>query len=515
MSQKSKSQGTSPKTQDLEKRARLHQFRHSSGYSYEVECDWIPVSTEDKTRGEIFFTAYRKTEQKSRKALNLRPLCFVFNGGPGASSAYLHIGALGPKRIPFEKQGQLPKPPARLEDNSESWLDFSDLVFVDPVETGWSRVIGDKPEGSNEKAGPPASELEADSKSEAKKADEKTSFFEVTKDLESLRDFIIQYLSRAKRWSSPILIAGESYGGFRVAKLSRLLQEEAGIQLYGVALISPALEFSHLSSNDYSLDQFVNSLPSFAATAHHWKMSKPPAKQALHKFLEQVEAFACKDFAELLLAGDALSRDQQKSRYQQLSRWLGLKEAYLEKKAGRIQHRSFVRELFRDHQKVLGLYDASVPTLDPFPDRDSYEGPDPTLFSIDGVFGSCINQLLREDYDLQTDRSYYLINMKVRRSWQFQKSGALSESLSASDDLRYAMSLNPHMKVWFTHGLFDLVTPYFSSKRIIQLIGQKSPETRERIRQDDYLGGHMFYSWDASRVQFFKDAKTFFSLKGA
>ncbi|MBD2022551.1 peptidase S10, partial [Leptolyngbya sp. FACHB-36] len=222
--------------------------------AYTAIAEWQTLFEREKPVAEMFHVAYLAQTDEAAS----RSLTFVFNGGPGAASAYLHMGALGPKRVYFGANGSLPKPPVRLVDNLESWLEFTDLVFIDPIGTGFSRSLPPDKDTQNKSSEKP----EADSPQE-------TEFWEVERDLRSLGEFIQRFLSRHKRWLSPIFIAGESYGGFRVAKLARKLQQDFGVGLSGAILISPALEFSLLGGNDYNLTSWATLLPSLAAAAAH------------------------------------------------------------------------------------------------------------------------------------------------------------------------------------------------------------------------------------------------------
>lgn len=458
----------------------------------------MPIYEDDKVEADIFFTAYFLN---SRSKKSVRPLTFVFNGGPGASSAYLHIGAMGPRRLEFEVDGGMSAPPPRLTSNQESWIEWTDLIFVDPVGTGFSRMR-ERPESSEDKK-------EASDSSSKSSKDRKGKYWKLNKDIDSLCDFMSQVLSREERWSSAVYIAGESYGGFRVAKLAKRIQEKSNIALAGSVLISPALEIDLLSPTDYNNLPFVDAFPSIAASAYYLKkVHSKHVKKNLSNFLEEVEGFAMCDYASSLLQGELMSDKERERIKKQISEFSGLSESFVEKKHSRIRISDFTRELCREDRKAIGLYDATQLTEDPFADRNNYEGPDPTLRSIDGWYGMGINQLLREELKVKTNRDYILLNMEANNAWEIdEKRHALETSLGATDDLRFAMSQSPHMKVWICHGLHDLVTPYFSSKRIIHLMQLKD---RSRIRFDTYMGGHMFYAWQQSRKDFARDARKFY-----
>ncbi|MGA7933230.1 MAG: peptidase S10, partial [Kovacikia sp.] len=223
---------------------------------YTASAEWQTLFEQEKPVAEMFHVAYLAEVGNVAQ----RPLTFVFNGGPGAASAYLHMGALGPQRVYFGANGSLPKPPVRVVNNTESWLSFTDLVFIDPIGTGFSRSLPPNKDGQKESG---------EKKANEKEVPKETAFWEVERDLNALGEFIQRFLSRQKRWLSPIFIAGESYGGFRVAKLARKLQQDFGIGLSGAVLISPALEFSFLYGNDYNLTPWVTVVPSYAAAAAH------------------------------------------------------------------------------------------------------------------------------------------------------------------------------------------------------------------------------------------------------
>jgi len=461
---------------------------------YTATAEWQLLYEQEKPVAEMFHVAYIAAVETTTP----RSLTFVFNGGPGAASAYLHMGALGPKRIAFGAKGSLPKPPVQLVDNVESWLSFTDLVFVDPIGTGFSRSLPSPKEGEKEQA------KEADTTKE-------NAFWEVERDLSALGEFIQRFLSRQKRWLSPIFIAGESYGGFRVARLARKLQQEFGIGLSGAILISPALEFSLLGGSDYDLTSWATLLPSLAASAAHHDRAQwagEPGDFSAHT--AAAERFALKTLIPLLAAGDTSTPDEQQSAYQQLAALVGLPLSVVERQAGRIGIEVFARELLRDQERIVGLYDASITAIDPFPDRIFYEGIDPTLDGLDRLFTGAINSHLRDTLAVETDLSYNLLNYETFKAWKFDLKGELKQGfIGAVDDLRVGMTLNPYMQVYITHGFFDLVTPYFASNHLAALM-KLNPELRPNLTLQHYEGGHMFYTWERSRQQWFTAMQTFY-----
>lgn len=466
---------------------------------YTALAEWQPLFEREKPVAEMFHVAYLVQSDQA----STRPLTFVFNGGPGAASAYLHMGALGPKRVYFGDRGSLPKPPVRVVENAESWLSFTDLVFIDPIGTGFSRALPqdkDTPENKSEKT----------NSNEADKPKE-TEFWGVNRDLNALGEFIGRFLSRHKRWLSPIFIAGESYGGFRVAKLARKLQQEFGVGLSGAILISPALEFSLLEANDYNLTTWATALPSLAAAAaHHDRAQWAGQPGDLQAHMAAAEQFAWKTLIPMLAMGEAFPSDRRQAIYQQLAGLIGLPVEVVERQGGRIGIEVFARELLRSQQRIVGLYDASITAIDPFPDRMTYEGTDPTLDGLDRLFTGAINSHLRDTLGVETELTYSLLNLETFKAWQFDFKGDWKQGFVGSvDDLRAGMTLNPYMQVYITHGTFDLVTPYFASNHLANQM-KLHPEISRNLTLKHYQGGHMFYTWTESRQQWFAQMQAFY-----
>lgn len=468
----------------------------SSTLSYVAEADWITLRKIHKPVAHLFHTAYFAESGDD----STRPLTFVFNGGPGAASAYLHMGALGPRRVVFGETGGLIEPPTRVVENQETWLPFTDLVFIDPIGTGFSRALQDEKQETKSKPD------QTDAAEDGPK--ENPEFWEIEKDLDSLGEFISRFLSKHHRWTSPLFIAGESYGGFRVAKMARRLQEHHGVGLCGAMMISPAIEFDSIVGSDYNLTHWVELFPSLVAAAHqHGRGQHSAGDTNLESVLQAGEAFAKNELMRLLTHGEALPADERRTTVARMSELTGLPAAVLDRAGGRITATLFCRELLRDQQRLCGHYDASVTAIDPFPDRNDYEGPDPTLFSIDRLFNGAVNHQLRSVLKVETDLDYRLLSMQVSDAWKDESKGRFYRTLvGAMDDLRYGMSLNQHMKVFISHGYFDLVTPYFSSQRLIHLM-KLAPEQKRNLTTRNYRGGHMFYTWDESRRQFRNDSQ--------
>ena len=452
--------------------------------AYTATAKWTVLRKKEKPSAEIFSVAYVANSTDLD-----RPVTFVFNGGPGASSAYLHMGAVGPQRVAFPADGTLPTMPPRLVQNDESWLRFTDLVFVDPVGTGFSRII--EPEKKN-----------GDDKKPGDESDAK-EYFGYKRDLESLGEFMSRWLSANGRWGSPILIAGESYGGYRVGKLVRTLQENTGIGLNGAILISPALEIGGLNPDDYAVAPWVDVVPTMAAAAaFHGRSRVFEQGTPVEEVQRGAEEFATTDYAVFLTRGASLPADERERILGRLADFIGLSVEFVTRAEGRVELRTFTRELLRDERKVLGAYDLTITTVDPFPDRAAFEGPDPTLGGISAAYTAAVNRQLRGEIGVETDRQYELLSLEVNEAWKNdQPKHFFLPPEGATDDFRYGMALNPHLKAFITHGRYDLVTPYYTSDRLRNLM-RLDPGMADRLTVRHFGGGHMFYAWEESRKAF-------------
>jgi len=460
--------------------------RGRKAIQYTATAKWIVLRKKEKPAAEIFSVAYVAAGGDRE-----RPVTFVFNGGPGASSAYLHMGAVGPQRVDLPPDGNLPTMPPRLVENESSWLAFTDLVFVDPVGTGFSRIVEPEKKGENKDAKP-------EDKHDPKE------YFGYKRDLESLCEFMGRWLSDHARWGSPVFIAGESYGGYRVGRLVRVLQESAGIGLNGAILVSPALEIAGLMPTDYDVLGWVDRVPTMAAAAlHHGRSRAFRRGTSLERVLRGAEEFATGDYAVFLARGASMPARERARVLDRLAELTGLATEVVARPEGRVSMLTFARELLRDERKVLGLYDTTITATDPFPDRDGgLTWPDPTLSGITPAYTMAVNRMLRSEIGVQTEREYELISYEVNLAWKDDtERHAFAEPPGATDDFRYGMSLNPHLKAFITHGQYDLVTPYFTSDRLRNLM-RLDPQMADRLTVRHFGGGHMFYAWESSRRGF-------------
>jgi carboxypeptidase C (cathepsin A) len=451
---------------------------------YTATAGSLPATANTPQRiGDMFYVAYTLDGENAAS----RPITFVFNGGPGAASAYLHLGAMGPKRVALNDDGTLPPPPGHLVANDSSWLPFTDLVFVDPIGTGYSRLAPGKG---------------------AKADDDHKSVWGVRRDLRTLGAFIRLYLARNGRWSSPKFIVGESYGGFRAAALPDLLEREFAISLNGTVLISPVIEFSLAGldgSDPYRLAPWALRLPSFAATAWQQGKARPESDgpQTIDDFRHEAERFALGGYLTALAGG---SREDD-SFYDRLAHFTGLPADALRRMKGRIPSARFAKLLLRDSNRIISLYDGSVagPDLDPGRPR---LGPDPTFDPVTARIMDAFSTYVVSDLGFKTDRAYRMLNHAIARNWNWL-SGEKQGYAGAADALKDAMMRNGGLGVFIAHGMFDLVTPYFTSSYIVAHM-DLPPPLRRNVKIAVYRGGHMMYTHAAARIALARDAAEFF-----
>jgi carboxypeptidase C (cathepsin A) len=441
--------------------------------AYTATAGTLPLlGSKGEVSARIFSVAYTLDEKAAD-----RPVTFVFNGGPGAASAFLHLGTMGPRAVNFSANGAAALQPVALADNPDAWLDFTDLVFVDPVATGYSRSA--------------AGTEEADK-----------AFFGVEKDADAMADFVRLTLTRAGRTLAPVFLAGESYGGFRVALLAQRLVG-SGTVVRGVVMISPALEFSLLRSSSSALLPLALVLPSIAAT----HLERRDGAEASLDILPEVERFARTGYLVHLAAG--LKNDTEIDKA--LARYTGLAPDVIRDHLSRVSTRTFTREYEKRGDRVLSRYDATVSA--PVPRRSEIHF-DPILDGAVAVLTPAFAQYARGELGYRTDLEYRLLNREVSGRWDYGTSPTRQGFASALDELQKARTHNPALGVLITHGYTDLVTPYGVSQ---YLIDQLAPlEGARPVELKVYRGGHMMYLRPASRRALAQDARTFYRsvLKG-
>lgn len=422
----------------------------------EETTDREKESEGEKPKASFFFVAYTKDGVED---VSKRPLTFSFNGGPGSSSVWLHLGLLGPRRVLMGDAGALLPPPYGLIDNEFSLLDVTDLVFIDPVSTGYSRPV------------------------EGQKAKE---FHDFRKDIESVGDFIRLYTTRYGRWLSPKFIIGESYGTTRAAGLSGYLQERHGLYLNGLMLVSAVLDFSTLEFEPGNDLPYILFLPTYAATA--WYHGKARTRKPLRRFLDEVEAFALGEYADALALGARLSRRRHAQIAERLARYTGLRREYVEQTNLRPVIYRFCKELLRDRRRTVGRLDSRFLGMD----RDAageYCESDPSLDAIMGPYTAALYDYVRRELKFESDLPYEILNPKV---WPWSFADHQNRYVNVAETLRHAMCVNPHLKVHVANGYYDLATPYFATEYTFNRL-ELEPELRGNISMSYYEAGHMMY----------------------
>jgi carboxypeptidase C (cathepsin A) len=453
-------------------------YRATAGVLTIAPADPLP-------EGRIFYMSYEL--EGTQKAD--RPVTFAFNGGPGAASAYLHLGALGPKRLALNDDGTVPPPPARFVDNALTWLAFTDLVFIDPIGTGYSRGL-------------PGKDGKPDSK----------PFYGVKPDLQTLGRTVRVYLTRNDRWQSPKFLVGESYGGFRVAGLAQTLQSDFGIALNGAVMVSPVIDYAlGWGGRDHVLPWALE-LPSFAAVAlHHGKSRLQKTTAVVERSnLTEVEAWSLDGYLLGLAQGDALKGAAADALYDKLAAYTGLAPDFIRRRHGQVTGREFAKNLLNDKARALDLYDGSDTFIDPDPGNP---GPAPwymTLAALGSALLPAVNAYIREELKFDTDLPYFLGNDEVERQWRWHEKESDQGYVSTLENLRNGLSLNPHFKVMIAHGLFDLVTPYFGSVYAVSHM-HLDPAVRANVEIRTYEGGHMMYTHQAAREALFRDAAALYA----
>ncbi|WP_328755632.1 S10 family peptidase [Geomonas propionica] len=440
--------------------------------SYQACAGTLPVQNDaGETEAEIFYVSYRMPQPASAPP---RPLLFVFNGGPGAASVWLHLGALGPRRVQMLPDGNMPAPPFHLVDNGSSWLDVADLVFVDPVGTGYSRAV---------------------------KPDLAKKFSAVQADIDSLDRFIRLYLTRNGRWNAPVFLVGESYGTFRSAGLAEHLVEH-GVALNGVILISSVLNMQTITfdyGNDLPYQLF---LPSYTATAWYHHKLAPELQADLDRTLAQAEQWAGSEYLWALNKGDRLTPAERKAVAEKLARFTGLGIDLVENRNLRVDNRDFAKELLRGEGRMVGLMDSRLNAENPEPGR--HLGFDATVTTIRPPFTSAVNAYLREELGYQSDLEYFVLGGGIGR-WDWEAKNSYADT---GENLRNAMVKNPYLKVLIASGLFDLATPHFATDYTVAHLGVGG-ELRRNISIKRYRSGHMMYLESDALAQLKKDAAEF------
>lgn len=441
--------------------------------NYTATAGTLPIRNDDgEIEGHLFFVAYTKDGVPSPT----RPVTFAYNGGPGSSSAWLHMGVFGPRRVALNDDGSMPAPPYKLVDNQETWLESTDVVMVDAMGTGYSR--------------PATAELGR-------------KFYGLQGDIQAYGEFVRAYLNRYGRNKSPIYIAGESYGGIRTAGLSGYLTDR-GIGLSGAIIISGVENFITLRNGQGNDVPFVGYFPSFAATAwYHKKLGS--RYRTVEAVVADAERFAAGDYTLALMAGSSLSPQEKAKVAKRMGELCGLSETYLLRANLKVTPGAFFKELLRDRGQVTGRLDSRILGEDA---TDNGNGPefDPSDAAITPPFNMLVNDYLSNELGLRVEDRYRLTNYGT--GWDYGPGGGGYPDTSGQ--LRQALQKNPHLRVLFACGYYDLACPFFAQKFTVNHMDLR-PDQMARLSFQYYPAGHMLYIEKGSREKFKRDIDAFYA----
>lgn len=471
-------------TQHVAAEARSSSTSHSvtidgETVDYTATAGWLILENDEgETIARFGYTAYTRNgvEDKSE-----RPLLFAYNGGPGSSSIWLHMGVLGPRRVVVTDEGHSPPPPVDRVPNAYSVLDVTDIVMVDPVGTGYSKPLGD---ATGE------------------------DFWGVDQDIRSVGLFVKKYVSENRRWASPKYILGESYGGIRTAGLVWHLQDVHGMNFNGVALVSPFLNMgSGIDGAGIDLPHVLY-LPTLAATA--WYHGAIPDTQDLESFHAEVERFAYEEYAPALLAGYVIDDDQKRAIAEKLAGYTGVGADYWLDADLRVSHQQFLQELKREDRLIAGRIDSRFvgPAVNPLAERMDY---DPFFPAVGPAFTAAFLDYMHEELDFGVGETYRVSGGVEDWDWQHKPPNAGGWAVPWANlrgDLAMAMTMNPGLHVLVQQGYYDLATPTLATKHDIEHM-DITPEARERIRLELYEAGHMMYLQQESLEKFRDDLASF------
>lgn len=442
--------------------------------SYAASTGFMRLSNyEGKARADMFYIAYTK---EGVDDLATRPIIFAFNGGPGSSSVWLHMGTMGPRRVKMGAEGEPIGPPYEVVENAETWLDVADLVFIDPISTGFSRAV----EGEDPK-----------------------QFHGLDQDAGAVGDFIRLYTTKNNRWLSPKFLCGESYGTTRAAALASSLQDDHGMFLNGIMLVSPVLNFQTLRFAQGNDTPYWLYIPTYAATAWYHKKLSPELQKDLASTLEKAEKFARDEYLPAMVQGDALPAADRERITTKFAGLTGLSVDFVKRSKLRVEIGEFTKELLRTQGKTVGRLDSRYTGLDR-DDTGSSPEYDPAMAAITGPYTAAMNNYVRKDLGFVSDLPYEILTGRVH-PWPM---GVREEYANVSERLRGAMTRNRNLRVFVACGYYDLATPHVAARYTFDTMGL-SPELRSNITTKEYRGGHMMYVRDEDRAKLKTDAAEF------
>ena len=448
----------------------------------EIQGKTIPYTTEAGTMVltsggvscEMFYVSYTRDDVEDP---NDRPITFAFNGGPGASCIYIQFGCLGPRKAELDETGYALSLPAKIIDNENSILDITDLVFIDPVGTGFSRAVN---------------------------KDEESEFFGYDNDIRSVGDFIRQYVNRHKRWGSKKYIAGESYGTTRAVGLSKYLADQYGMYINGLMLVSTANDFNALISSGGNEASYALYIPTYAAYAwYHGKVSKEYKDMELEDYLKEVRSFVEKEYVPVLFKGRSISKDEKEEIAKKISGYIGVSEDFCLKNNLRIDLDDFSTELLSDEKLRVGRYDGRI--TGPVTSGSLGDGTtDPSASSTDIAFVNAYLKYVTEELEYETDTPFLPVSLEV--GWSLTDDAGM---ISQEDVVYESMSKNPYLKIWVICGYYDGATPFYSAEWVYNHVFLNE-DTEKNLSFTYYPSGHMFYVDKESFDQFRKDAEKWY-----
>ena len=453
-----------------------HEIRAGSRIlRYTATTGMMPIKNrEGETEARMFFMAYTLDDAGNR---NRRPLTFSFNGGPGSASVWLHLGAIGPKRVKMNADGSMPAPPYELVDNDQTWLSGSDLVFIDPVGTGYSRAA--RPELASR-------------------------FFGLAGDIESVGEFIRMYLTRYERWTSPLFLAGESYGTTRASALSEYLIQR-GIAFNGIMLISSIMNFETTNFAPGNDLPYALYLPSYAATAwYHKKLPPDLQSKSVQQVVAEVEQWAGTEYLTGLQKGNQLTSQERQDLVNKLARYTGLETRFVDNANLRVNLNLFRKELLRNEKRSIGRLDSRFKGYDANLATDSAEF-DASETAIRPPYTATFNNYVRSELGYKSDLEYYILGGGITSPWNW---GTNNNYVDTSVALRTALARNPYLKVFVAMGYYDMATPYFAAHYTLQHISL-DPALLKNVSTSYYEAGHMMYIDEKSLSKLHTDIEKF------
>ena len=461
-----------------------------NGLRYRATAGTLPMKDEEgKLRGEMFFTYYERLGTGEAAVHDekdsARPVAYVFNGGPGAASVWLHLGTVGPWRVPLGDDGRPSRPPYQVVPNDATWLDQTDLCFIDPIGTGFSRLAGD-----------------------AKPEEARRTFYGVAQDVQWVGEFIRLHCTRFGRWDDPKFLAGESYGTTRAAQLSSYLHGRYGLDVNGVILISTVLDFATISPADNNPLPYVLYLPTYTnVAAFHKKLDKSAGEP--DEARKEAEAFAFNEYLPALMRGASLPAEQKQKVAEKYARLTGLPVEYVLRSDLRVSPGRFEKELLSGDRQLVGRMDGRITGYDTDPLGDT-PNTDPSLDEYVGVYTGAFNDYARNNLDYKSDLPYEALSGRVG-PWQPAAETQRSYSggyLNVADDLQEALVGVPGLRLMVAAGRYDLATPYFAANYTVDHM-TLPPAARARITQTYYGGGHMLYHVAGERGKLHADVSKF------